>query len=111
MGIFDIFKALTGIKPWQDKLPAGVYSVGPNTLAELLQQFDVPPKQKTEQDAIRDYQMRESMAALEVDMLKMDPARAFKGCQAWKDSDGNVYIDWVPCAIRPEVVYCSYDKN
>ena len=50
-----------------------VYHYGPNNLDELLKQFDHPKKEKTEQDVIRDYKIKEAMFALEVDMLKMDP--------------------------------------
>lgn len=89
----------------------GVYSVGPNNFAELLKQFDNPPKEKTQEDIIRDYQVKETMAKLEVDMLMMEPTTFYRGFQMWYDNDGNKYFDWMPCATRPEVVYCSYGKN
>ena len=25
--------------------------------------------------------------------------------------DGNKYFDFVPCVLRPEVLYCAYGKN
>lgn len=84
---------------------------GPNTLSELLDQFDLPTKEKTQEDIIRDYQVFITMANLEVEMLKMEPSKAFRGLQIWLDNNGNKFIDWVPCIIRPEVVYCSYGKN
>jgi len=93
------------------KTHTGVYSVGPNTFAELLKQFDQPPREKTEEDTIRDYQAKEAMAKLEVELLKMDPTVFFRGFQHWYDHAGNKFFDWVPCAARPEVMYCSYGKN
>lgn len=105
MFIFNLLKSLIGIPK------AGVYSVGPNNLTELLKQFNQPIKEKTQDDIIRDYQVKETMAALEVDMLKMDPTIYYKGFQSWYDKDGNKYFDWMPCATRPEVIYCSYGKN
>jgi len=89
----------------------GVYPVGPNNLAELLKQFDNPSKEKTKEDIIRDYQIRETMAALEVDMLKMEPTIFFRGAQKWYDFEDNLYFDWVYCSVRPEIIYCCYSKN
>lgn len=88
-----------------------VYITGPNDLDEILKQFDQPKKEKTQEDIIRDYQVRETMAKLEVDMLMMEPTTFFRGCQRWVDSEGNKYFDFVYCATRPEVIYCSYGKN
>ena len=88
-----------------------VVHTGPNTMDELLKQFDEPPKQKTPEDIVRDYQVKETMAALEVDMLKMDPSLFYRGTQMWFDGDGNKYFDFVPCVLRPEVLYCAYGKN
>lgn len=87
------------------------YVVGPNNLNELLQQFDQPTKQKTQADIIRDYQVKETMVALEVEMLKMDPSLFYRGGQVWLDHEGNKYFDFVPCVMRPEVLYCAYGKN
>lgn len=87
------------------------HSFGPNTFSELLTQFDLPPKEKTQQDIVRDYQVFITMANLEVEILRLEPSRAFKGVQVWLDNDGNKFIDWVPCVVRPEVLYCSYGKN
>jgi len=88
-----------------------IYITGPSSLEELLTQFDQPSKVKTDKDNIRDYQVKETLAALEVDMLKLEPTSFYKGFQQWKDSEGNKYFDWMPCATRPEVIYCSYGKN
>ena len=89
----------------------GVYTVGPNNLVELLKQFDQPKKEKTPEDIIRDYTVKETMAALEVEMLRMDPSLSYQGYQKFQDKDGNTYFEWVPCIVRPEVTYCSYGKN
>lgn len=94
-----------------DSTNKSIYSVGPNTLEELLKQFDQPPKEKTKEDIIRDYQVRETLAALEVDMLKMEPSEVYKGSQFWTDNEGKKFFDFVPCVTRPEVIYCSYGKN
>jgi len=88
-----------------------VLCIGPNTLDELLVQFDVPPKEKTVQDIIRDYQIKETMAGLEVDMLKMDPALAYKGHQSWFNENNVLSLHQMPCVVRPEVIYCSYGKS
>lgn len=88
-----------------------IYAAGPNTLAELLTQFDHPPKEKTKEDIIRDYTIKETMASLELSYLKEDPSIFFVGNQKWFDSEGNKCFDFVPCALRPEVLYCSYGKN
>lgn len=88
-----------------------VYSVGPNNLQELLEQFNQPAKQKTSEDAVRDYKNYLSMAALEMQMLAMEPAVSFTGCQRWQDNTGNKYFDFVPCAVRPEAVYCAFNRN
>jgi hypothetical protein len=87
-----------------------VYSVGPNNFAELLKQFDQPPKQKTPEDIVRDYTVKETMAALELSYLREDPATFYRGSQTYYN-EGVKYYDWVPCALRPEVVYCCYGKN
>lgn len=88
-----------------------VYVSGPNNLEELLKQFGLPKKEKTNEDVIRDYQVKETMAALEVDMLKMDPTIFFRGCQRWADNEGNKYFDFVYCAVRPEIIYCCHGKS
>ena len=86
-------------------------NVGPNTLEELLQQFNSPPKEKTKEEIMNTYLAKETMAALEISFLKSDPALTFRGGQMWYDKDGNKYFDFVPCVVRPEVLYCSYGKS
>lgn len=88
-----------------------IHATGPNTLAELLIQFDQPAKEKTTSEIIRDSQIRETIAALEVDMLKMEPSLKFNGHQCWYNSEGSKFYDWMPCSLRPETLYCCYGKN
>lgn len=87
-----------------------VYNVGPNNFSELLQQFELPQKVKSEKEIVQDYLIKETMASLEIEMLKMEPVKIFKGYQKWK-SNNTTFYDWVPCAVRPEILYCSYGKN
>jgi len=85
---------------------------GPNTLAELLEQFKTHnPVSKTPEDIVRDYTIKETMASLELSYLRQDPAIFYTGNQVWYDQDGNKYFDFVPCVMRPEVHYCCYGKN
>lgn len=84
---------------------------GPNTLEELLTQFNLPKKEKTAEEVIRNYQVFLTMANLELEMLKMSPSLAFMGYQYWIDFEGTKFCDFVPCITRPEVVYCCYGKN
>lgn len=100
-----IVQALIG-KPYMQG-----YSVGPNNLAELLEQFDKPAIQKTSEDAIRDFKTRIAMANLEMEMLKLEPSVVYRGCQRWQDAQGNKYFDFVPCIVRPEVVYCATSRD
>jgi len=103
--IYNTFKSFLGLNK------QSINSVGPNTFEELLKQFDLPPKEKTQSDIIRDYQVFITMANLEMEMLKLEPSKGFRGVQVFLDNAGNKFVDWVPCVIRPEVVYCSYGKN
>lgn len=104
-----ISKIFNFLNPYSFK--GNTYKSGPMTLEELLKQFDAPIKEKSNQDIIRDYQVRETLAALEVDMLKLEPSNVYKGCQFWIDYEGKKFYDFVPCVTRPEVIYCSYGKN
>lgn len=86
-------------------------SKGPNSLEELLTQFDQPPKEKTQQEVAMDLFYKEKFTEMELDFLKEAPDTAFHG--SWKiiNSDGTIDIDFVPCSVRPEVLYCCYGKN
>lgn len=111
MNILDIIKSLSNVITSSSSKQSVVYSIGPNNFQELLKQFEQPKKEKTKEDIIRDYQVKETLSKLEVEMLMMEPTTFYKGFQQWKDLEGNKYFDWMPCATRPEVIYCSYGKN
>jgi len=100
--LFTIIKKFFAVAP---------VSIGPNSLPELLKQLDTPPAVKTEQEIINTYLAKETMATLEISYLKDDPAIVYRGGQMWHDKDGNKYFDFVPCVVRPEVLYCSYGKS
>lgn len=100
--IKDLFKGSKLLK---------IYSVGPNNLAELLKQFDQPPKLKTTDEIVYAYMAKETMASLELSYLREDPALSYRGSQVWYDKDGNKYFDFVPCVVRPEVLYTTYGKS
>lgn len=88
-----------------------VYSVGPNNLQELLKQFDEPAKPKTDQQVAMDLFYTEKFAEMELDFLKNSPDVAFQGSWKVNNSDGTIDIDFVPCSVRPEVLYCCHGKN
>ena len=91
--------------------PNATKQSGPNTLEELLTQFDLPKKEKTKEEVIRGYQIFLTMAELELEMLRMAPPIKFYS-HNWVDYEGGkAYYDWAPCIIRPEVVYSCYGKN
>ena len=92
------------------KIPA-TQTTGPNTLQELLEQFNSPPKEKTMDDIVRDYTIKEMMAAYEVEFLSSSPTKMYLGSWRINNDNGTAVIDFVPVAIRPEVQYCSYGKN
>ena len=102
--LHKVIKALIGT-------PVVKLTTGPNNLNELLEQFDAPPKKNTPEYIVKDYQIKQTVAAIEVDLLKLDPSTCYKGHQVWYGSDGNKFFDWVPCVTRPEVIFCSYGKN
>lgn len=95
---------------WFYKKPAKS-ATAPITLEEVVEYFNLPPKEKTAADIIRDYQVKETMTHLELGYLKDDPSLYYRGGQSWHDKDGNKYFDFVPCVLRPEVLYCAYGKN
>ena len=101
--MFDFIKKLLHHKP--------VPMTGPDTLQQLLQQFDAPAKCKTQADIIRDYQVKETLTALELDMLRMDPTVFYAGAHVVCDERSHVHVHAVPCACRPDVVYCCHGKS
>lgn len=88
-----------------------VVATGPNTLDELLTQFDLPKKEKTPEENARHLCIQIAMYQWELDYLKDQPSQEYRGLQKWEDVDGNKFFDWVPCVIRPDVVYCNHGKN
>jgi len=109
----NIFKIFQNILNSQMFTNSGktMYSVGPNNFAELLKQFDQPAKQKTQQQIVMDIFYKEKFAKLEVDFLKESPNVTFHGSFKTFNSDCTIDIDFVPCSVRPEVLYCCYGKN
>jgi len=99
-----IFKSLLGN-------PEVAIPISPCTFADIIKQFDQPKKEKTSIQVFQDYFYKESMANLEVEMLKLDPYIIFKGYQTWIDNQGVKFCDWVPCVLSPEIYYCCYGKN
>lgn len=87
------------------------YTAGPNTLDELLTQFDLPKKEKTIEEINRHFCIQVAMYQLELDYLKDQPSQSYKGLQRWIDESGNKFFDWVPCVVRPDVIYCGHGKN
>jgi len=51
------------------------------------------------------------MAAIEIDLLKMGPPIKFYSHNWVEYEGGKAYYDWVPCIVRPEIIYCCYGKN
>lgn len=83
------------------------------TLEDIIDQLSKPSIKKvlTNDEIKKQYLIQEAMYQLELDMLKMSPVRKYNGTQRWKDKDGNIYFDFVPCSVRPEVVYCNTHRN
>lgn len=88
-----------------------VYSVGPNNFAELLEQFDQPAKLKTTEQVVMTTFYTEKFTKLELDFLKNSPCVFYYGSSKVNNFDGTINIDFVPCSVRPEVLYCCYGKN
>lgn len=60
---------------------------------------------------VQDYCVKETMAALELSFLQSDPPLLYRGRYIWHDSFNTKYLTFIPCALRPEVLYCSYGQN
>jgi hypothetical protein len=108
--IFKIFQDLISGQMFTNSGKV-VYSVGPNNLNELLKQFDQPTKPKTAQQVVMDTFYKEKFTELEIDFLKNSPDVAFHGSFKTFNNDDTIDIDFVPCSVRPEVLYCCYGKN
>ena len=87
--------------------------ISPSTFADIIKQLEEPvvKKEKSPIQVFQDVFYKESMAKLEVEMLKMEPHNHYTGHQYWFDNEGNKFCDWVPCIVRPEILYCNYGKN
>lgn len=89
-------------------------SRGPNTLQELLVQFQQVPPEKNQKQVEQHYLIMEKMVLLELEYLQEGPARAFVGMSKVLDEEEgeNVYkIRFVPCIVRPEVLFRGFGKN
>lgn len=87
---------------------------GPNTLQELLVQFETTPSKKTQHQVEQHYLILEKMMMLEIEFLQEGPARGFVGMTKILDEDEgtDVYrIRFVPCIVRPEVLLRGFSKN
>ena len=88
--------------------------VEPITLQNILDQFDNIPKQPDQKELQSKYLMHEQMTIFELEQLKMMPSRAYVGMTKILDeSEGEfVYkIRFVPCIVRPEVLFRGFNKN
>lgn len=79
----------------------------------IILQLSEPPvtKVKSPEEIQKHYLIQEALFQLEIDMLRMSPALRFKGIQRWKDNTGNIFFDWVPCVVRPEVLFLGWGKS
>ena len=86
----------------------------PVTLQDILQQFEEPPKNASQNEINQKYLILEQMTVFELEQLKMMPSRAYVGMTKILDeSEGEfVYkIRFVPCIVRPEVLFLGFNKN
>jgi len=74
-----------------------------NTLSDIITALGEPSKKKTTLEMANDYIAFLTMAELELSYLRNDPALMFRGTHY--DTFG------IPCAVRPEVIYCCLGKN
>lgn len=86
---------------------------GFDTLQDILNQFDQPKKEKTSQQIVDHYLVLEKMTMLEIEFLQDSPARAFVGMtKIWDENEKDVLkITFVPCVVRPEVLYLGFSRN
>lgn len=113
VGVFirHLFRRVASFFYKSDKITS---ASGPNTLQELLVQFDAAPKQKTQHEVEQHYLIKEKMMMLEIEFLQDGPARGFVGMSKILDEDEgtDVYrIRFVPCIVRPEVLLRGFSKN
>lgn len=84
-----------------------------NTLQQILDQFDQPAAEKTQQQIINHYLVLEKMTMLELEFLQDSPARAFVGMtRLWDEHEkGTLKVSFVPCVVRPEVLFRGFGRN
>ena len=110
--VFKFFKIVKGMV-----IPPKILPTGPNTLEELLQQFDLPPPpalspEESQKDLINKYNVREMLMQYEIDSLSSMPSRGYKGMvRIWNSEDNTVLISLVPCIVRPETMFRGFWKN
>ena len=82
-------------------------------MQDILDQFDKPSPQKTQQQIIDHYLILEKMTMLEIEYLMDRPARAFVGMTKLIDETepGTLKVTFVPCIVRPEVLFRGFAKN
>ena len=85
---------------------------GPNTLHELLQQFDEPVKEKTQDQIINHYLVCQKIMMIELETLEQMPSRGYKGMVRIYDEHNQItIINLVPCIVRPETLFRGFAKN
>jgi len=98
-------------------IPPKILPAGPNTLEELLKQFDLPPPpaltpEASQKDLINKYNVREMLMQYEIDSLSSMPSRGYTGMvRIWNSEDNTVLITLVPCIVRPETIFRGFWKN
>ena len=83
---------------------------GPNSLQELLLQFDQPIHPKTKEQNIQHYIILQKMIKLESEYQHSLPDELFVGIYKVEDAE-KVRIALVPCLTRPGVLYECFNHN
>jgi hypothetical protein len=84
-----------------------------NTLQQILDQFDQPFQEKTQQQINQHYLIMEKMTIMEIEYLQDCPSRGFVGMfKMWDENDPQTLrITLVPCIVRPEVLFRGFGRN
>ena len=83
---------------------------GPNSLEELLNQFDLPSKQKTPQQNIQHHIILQKMIKLEGEYQHGLPEELYQGVYI-VEYPNKVKIVSIPCMIRPGTLYDCFSRN
>lgn len=83
---------------------------GPNSLEELLTQFDQPIQPKTTEQNIQHYIILQKMIKLEAEYQHSLPEQLYVGIYKIED-EKRVRIALVPCLTRPGVIYECFNRN